>query len=177
MAAAPLVLMAAGTALSAVSAIKQGQAQSNAANYNATVANQNAANAASQAAAASDLQTRQAEKQMGAEVAAYGAAGVDPSSGSPAEVLSNSAQMATLNNLTTQYNYKLQGIGYQDQANLDTSEASSATSASYLSAAGDIAGGVSKAYGQGMFSNGGSTIPQFGGYQSTSLNSSVFGEN
>ena len=67
--------------------------------------------------------------------------------------------MATLNNLTTQYNYKLQGIGYQDQANLDSSEAGFATSAGMLNAVGGVAGAASKAYQQGMFSNGGTQIP------------------
>ena len=159
MAALPIVLTAVSAAMAASSAFRQGQAQSQAANYNATVASQNANNAASQAAAASDLQTRQAERQAGAEVAAYGAAGVDPATGSASDVLSNSARMATLNNLTTQYNYKLQGIGYQDQANLDSSEAGFATSAGMLNAAGGLAGSASKAYQQGMFSNGGTQIP------------------
>ena len=53
-------------------------------------------------------------------------------------------------------------IGYQDQANLDSSEAGYATSAGFMNAAGAIVGGASKAYGQGMFGNsggGGRTIP------------------
>jgi len=162
MAAVPIVLMAVSATMAAASAMKQSQAQTQAANYNATVATQNVNNAASQAAAASDLQSRQAERQMGAEVAAYGAAGVDPSQGSAQDVLSNSAQMATLNNLTTQYNYKLQGIGYQDQANLDVSEAKAGSSAGYLNAIGGVVGGASSGYRQGMFGNG-PAIPQFGG--------------
>jgi hypothetical protein len=173
MAALPVVLMAASTAMAVAGAVKQGQAASQAANYNSQLATQNAGIAAAQGEAAAQAQSRDSQRRIGTEMAAYGASGVQMSDGSPADVLADSARSAALDNLTTRYNYQLKGLGYQDQASLESAQSSNASAAGYLSAIGSGIGGASRAYNM---SGGGTEIPSFGGYQSTSLNSIVFGE-
>ena len=156
------ILLAASAVMAASSAVKQGQAASNAAEYNAKVAQQNQQIAAAQSVAASDVQQRDTEMKMGAAQAAYGASGVQMADGSPADVLAASARNAALNNLTLKYNYQLQGLGYQNQAALDTANASNSLQAGYMGAAGALLGGASKAWGA-MPSGGGTAVPQFGG--------------
>lgn len=141
--------------------MQQAHAQAAAQNYNAQIATQNASTTMAQGQAASDAQSREAERKMGAAVAAYGASGVDTGSGSPADVLADSARQATLDNLSTQYNYKLKALGYSDQATLDSSASSNSTTAGYLNAAGALVGGGAKAYG--MNQGGGTAMPNMGG--------------
>jgi hypothetical protein len=89
--------------------------------------------------------------KIGIMVASYGASGVQGSSGSPMDVVAQSVRMATLDNLTTQYNYKLRGLGYLNQVALDTANASNSSTAGNMNA---TAAG---------FKGAGSMIPMFGG--------------
>ena len=140
-------LMAVSAVVSAVGAVRTAQAQQNTLNYQAEVARQNALGAAQQGNAAAALQGRQNEQRLGAMRAAYGASGVTSDSGSAVDVLTSSASNMTLDNLTTQYNYKLKGLGYQDQAQLDQSGASNAMAAGYMNGTSDLLrGGSSAAY-------------------------------
>lgn len=141
------LMAASGAAVSAVGAIRQGQAASNAANFNAALAKQNVDVAEGQSVAASDMQQRDAARRIGAATAAYGASGVQMADGSPADVLSDSARQATLDNLTLKYNYKLKGLGYQAQASLDSANAENSRTASYFNAAGSMLSGGSKVAG------------------------------
>jgi hypothetical protein len=160
MAALPVVLMAASTAMAVAGAVKQGQAASQAANYNSQLATQNAGIAAAQGEAAAQAQSRDSQRRIGAETAAYGASGVQMSDGSPADVLADSARSAALDNLTVKYNYQLRGMGYQNQANLESSNSSNASAAGYLRAIGAGAGGAALTY---KLNGGGTLIPSFGG--------------
>lgn len=133
--------------VTAYSAVRAGQAQSAAAKYNEQIAQQNQNAAAQQGAAAEAAQKQQQQRQLGLMAANYGASGVDPTTGSPLDVFADTVQQNTLNNLSTKYNYQLKGLGYGDQAELDSAQASNATTSGYLNAAGDLASGASKAYG------------------------------
>lgn len=161
MAAAIPAMMIASAVVSAAGAMSQAHAASAASNYNAQIATQNASAAAAQGQAASEAQARDSQRKIGSAIAAYGAAGVEAGAGSPSDVLADSSRQATLDNLSTQYNYKLKGLGYTDQAALDKSNASNATTSGYLSAAGSLIGGASKAYG--MQQGGGTMMPNMGG--------------
>lgn len=143
-----------GTVITAVGAIRQGQAAANAENYNAQVAEQNAQIAESQGQAAGEAQKRESQRRMGAALAAYGAAGVSTSDGSPTEVLAESARMAELDNLTLKYNYRLKGLGYANQAELSRANAVNSRTAGYLSAYGSLA------------SNTASMVNSYGGFVS-----------
>ncbi len=135
--------------MSAVGAIRSASAKASADNYNGQIAEQNAAIATSQGEAAAQAQQRDAERQIGRGVAAYGASGVDVGSGSPTDVLADSARSAMLDNLTIRYNAQLRGTAYKDQANLYRSEASNDTTSGYLNAASSVVGALGKMYGAG----------------------------
>lgn len=138
-------IMAAAAAVSAVGAVKQGQAASDAANYNADIARQNAASAAQQGEAADAMLKRQQEQRMGAAIASFGAAGVDLTSGSPSDVLAENARQSTLDRLTQKYNYKMRALGYQDQAGLDDANAANSRTAGYFNGASAALQGTASA--------------------------------
>jgi hypothetical protein len=144
-AAAVPYIMAATAAVTAYGAIRQGQAASAAADYNAKVAEQNKQAALAQGQAQSEAQWRASQQRIGSAIALYGGAGVQGDSGSAADVLGMNIQNATLDNLTTQYNAQMRGIGFDDQAELDHSNASNARTSSYLSAGGALLQGMGSA--------------------------------
>jgi len=169
MAAIPIVLAGVSAAVSAVGAVRSAQAQAGAANYNAELAQQNAQTATMQGQAAAEAQQRDAARRIGASLAAFGASGVQTDTGSPTDVMADSVRQATLDNLTTQYNYKLRATGQLDQAGLDRANASNATQAGVLGATSALIGGASKGYyygnsgGSGGYGGyGGTPIPSFG---------------
>ena len=114
--------------------IIQGQGQKMAADYNAQIALQNAAIAGQQSVAASEAQQRDAARKIGAATAAYGASGVQTDSGSPLDVLAESARNASLDNLTLKYNYALKAQGLRNNAALSEAEGEYASTASILNA-------------------------------------------
>lgn len=146
----PMALTAAGTAVSAIGAVRSAQAQSSAANYNAQIAKQNADAAIAQGDVAAQQQAREAARQRGSAVALFGAAGVDASSGSPSDVLADSAREATLQQSTTRYNYNMRALGFMDQSELDSAQAKNSMRAGWLNMTSDILAGAGKMYGEGQ---------------------------
>lgn len=162
--------MAAGTAVSAISSVAQGNAQANADKYNASVAtldqniaNQNAANATAIAATQESDVKYKAGLQLGAEKAAAGASGADPNSGSPLALMTDTARQTTLDALRTRYQGQLtsindqnQALGYGYQAQLDNYDASQAQAGGLLKAGASILNGATS-YGmwQARYSAGG----------------------
>lgn len=135
-------ITAVAAVVSTVGAIQQGQAASKADKYNAAVASQNAQAATDQANSQLQQQQRNAYKQLGAQKAGYGASGVT-SDGSPMDVLADSYTQSELDANTIIYNGKLKAAGYTDQANLDRSNASNASTAGYINGASKaLLGGV-----------------------------------
>lgn len=153
----PVTMLIGGAAVKAVGSIFQGEAASQAADYNAQVAQQNAVIAQQQGAAAAEAQSRDAQRKIGSMVAGYGASGVEGSSGSPMDVLADSARMATLDNLTTKYNYALKAQGFGNSATLDEMNSQTSLTSGVLNAVGT---GMS-AYGT-YTKLGASSIPTFG---------------
>lgn len=146
--AIPLAI--AGVAMAAVGAIRSANAKASAADYNSAIASQNAMVASEQGEAAAQAQSRDAERRIGQGVAAYGASGVDVGSGSPTDVLADSARSAMLDNLTIKYNASLRAAGYKDQSLLENANSQEATTSGYLAAAGAVVGGLGRMYGGGM---------------------------
>lgn len=161
----PVTLGLIGTAVSAVGMLSNAAAQSNAAEYNAAVARQNAEIMNQQGAAAAEAQSREARAKIGLMSANYAASGVDVGSGSPLDVLAESAAMAKLDNLTTKYNYSLKATGYQNSATLDTMNANNAMTSGFLSAAGTALGGAAKSL---AYKNTGNPLPDTLTYGSSS---------
>jgi hypothetical protein len=144
-----VALLVVGAALAAGGAIKSANAKAAAAKYNGQVADQNAMIATQQGEAAAQAQQRDAERRMGQSVAALGASGVALDTGSPTDVLADSARNAMLDNLTIRYNSSLRGTQFKDQANLDMAESKYDTTSGYLNAASSVIGAAGKAYGAG----------------------------
>lgn len=144
-------LAAIGSAvMGAAGAEQQGQSQAAAARYNAQIAEQNAEVAKQQGVAAGEAQDRASRMKIGSMVASYGASGVDGGSGSPMDVLAQSVRMATLDSLTTQYNYALKAQSYRNQAGLDEANAKNSLIAGDINATASVFKGV------------GNAIPMFG---------------
>lgn len=156
-AGAALVSAVAGTAISAVGAVSQGQAASEAAKYqsavdqnNAIIAQQNAqyATAAGTAQAAKlELQTRQ---QVGAIRAAEAAGNVDVNSGSPLGVQSSQQLLGEMNVATIRnqaqwraYGAQTQASSFGSQAGLEQSQAGYDATAGTIGGVGSILSGAS----------------------------------
>ena len=128
-------VMAGAYAVQALGSLLAGQAQAAAYEAKARLAQVNANIARQQGAAAADSQRRIAARQMGSMVANYGASGVQTDSGSPVDVLADSAAMATLDNLTIKYNAELKALGYQVESSMDLASAENARTSAVLNAA------------------------------------------
>lgn len=146
MAAALPFLQIAGTVMSVVGALQQGQAQSDAMNFNAQMAGQNATVARQQAAADEARQRRENLLRAGNLRAGYGASGVTLD-GSPLDVLEMAATTGELDAQNIRYKGSLRAIGYENSAALDTAGASNALTSSYYKAGAELLSGGAKAYG------------------------------
>lgn len=108
------------------------QAQEDSAKFNQAVAKQNAELSQQQGIAAAQVQDRQARQKVGTMIANAGASGVDATSGSALDLLSDSARTARLDKLTTLWNAKAQAAGYANTATLDGMQADAASTAGTL---------------------------------------------
>ena len=130
----------AGAGMGAYSAVAAGNNARDAANYNAQV-DQNAALDAEQrgavAAAEHDQQTRQMISRQNATMSA---SGLDTSSGSPLDILTDTAGMGKLDSLRILNNAQRTASGLQAQAGLDLFKGNAAQNAGYYGAAGSILG-------------------------------------
>jgi hypothetical protein len=153
-------IVIASSAVQALGAIKQGQAQSaqaqaaaNAAEYNATVTRMNADVAAMQGSAAEEQQRRQFRAFEGAAIAAAAQSGAGLE-GSNADVIKQNAVAAELDALTIRYESQMKARGLMAQSELDRMQAQAsrraakdAMTGAYLNAGASLLGGASKAYG------------------------------
>lgn len=163
-------MIAAGTALagagvSAIGAIQQGEAQSNAMkaqadanNYNATVARNNAMSVNQQTSAKEDVQRRhfaQVQGEANASIAQNNIGFI----GSSAEVLKQNAINAELDALNVRYQGQQQSSGLLAQSQLDDFNASqnrvnasNARTAGYMGAGANLLSGLGTAayYGKGF---------------------------
>ena len=133
-----------GAGVSVLGTVMNAIGQSNAADYNAKIASNNAAEARYQGQKAQELQDQQARQKMGLMVANYGSSGVSSDSGSPLDILGQSAAQAKLDNLNIGYNANLKASGYDNTAALDTAQGNNALTSGLLSAVGQGASGYAK---------------------------------
>ena len=148
-------LMIAGTALQAVGAIQQGnaqaaqyKAQAQANEYNAKVQRAQAEAAGQQWSAREDLQRKQARQVIGQQLAASAESGV-LLNGTASDLFRQSLVNAEQDALNIRYDGELNRVGLLNQAQLSDYEGAAARSAAksartsgYLSAAASIAGGA-----------------------------------
>jgi hypothetical protein len=141
------VAVLAATAVSAVGAISAGNAQKNAAGYNAAVDRNNSIQAQNAADAQAVVQDQNTKAKLGAQKVAYAASGVDPNTGTPLDVMTNTATQGKLDALTLRYGGQVQGLRNQSAATIAEYEGSQAQTAGYLGAAGSLLTGGAKAFG------------------------------
>ena len=130
-------LMAASTAITAIGAIKQGQAANAVAQYNAKLEENNA-----RAAIASSEENARREGRLGrkrqGELRAYGVS---------MDVLEDSAKEEELNLLSILHGGEVQASGARNTARLDRARGRNALTQSYFSASGALLKGGSKVAG------------------------------
>lgn len=135
-------LAIAAAAASAVTAVSAGQQAASADKFNQQVA-QNNASQALQTAAANEADSKyRATFLLGKQRAAAAASGVDPNSGSPLDVMTETAQQTTLDALRTRYTGTTQAQGFTAQAGLSGFQAGNASTSGYLRAAGSLLNGA-----------------------------------
>jgi hypothetical protein len=152
------LLTAIGTVVSAAGAVQQGRAASAAATADANAADQNAkiatrqAEIAAQNGAQEERETRRRGLAVaGAQRAAYSANGLDISSGSPLDVLTDTGRQSELDALQVRRNaanevwgYQAQSTNYSNQANASRATAKNARRAGNMAAVGQLLTGATK---------------------------------
>ena len=149
----------AGTGLSVVGAIQQGNAAKAAATYNSQVAQQNAQMAEDQAAVKASESYRQTRQKLAASRAASLQNGVSLD-GTTGDVLDMGEKYGELDYLTAVYDGQVRATGLRNNAQLYTMEGKSAQNAGYIGAATRAFSGLSDVYRsrQGNFGNGSSSV-------------------
>lgn len=149
-------ILLASTALSAIGSISEGNAragqygaQKQAHDYNADVAAQNAEIAWQQAGAREEAQRRRGRMYIGKQYASIAQAGIDPNSGSAADVLAQSAAETELDALNLRYEGDMQARGFtiqseqeRYQGRISAMNAKNARRSGYFGAASSIIGGA-----------------------------------
>lgn len=141
-----VALAVVSVAMTATSAIMQGQAQKEQADANAKAQRQAAISKENEAAQISADQKLKARKIAATGMAAAGAGGVDPVTGSPLTLDAQTIQFGELDSLRIINNAQRTAWGYQAQANIDEWGGKQAMSAGYMKAGSAVLGGLSSAY-------------------------------
>ena len=136
----------AGTVISVVGALSQGQAQADASRYNQAQAQRNATVATQQGAADEARQRRKNAAQMGSLRAGIGASGVTID-GSPLDFLEAIATEGELHAQEIRYGAQLKAMGLRETASLDGAAADNALTAGRFKASGELLAGGAKGYG------------------------------
>jgi hypothetical protein len=159
LAAAAPIIGAVGAGISAIGAVRQGEAQSAEANYQAQVAQNNQVIAQQNAAYATSAGERQTydvglqqRARAGSIRAGIAANNLDVNTGSAAEVRASQAQMGQVAEETTKanaaltaYGYRTQGTSFGAEAQLKRAEAPQDVTAGFLSGGGLLLSGASNA--------------------------------
>lgn len=138
-----LAVGAIGGIVGAIGQIQAGNAAAAAGNYNASISDQNASRIRAEAAVEVADKQREIRKQLGSIRAAYGASGID-FSGSPLDVLADSATEGAWDVTKIKYKAEVAAVDQENQANLYRMGASSAQTAGYLGAGASFLSGVSQ---------------------------------
>ena len=142
MAFLPVVLSAVGTGISVAGQVQAGRQASATANYNANLAEQQAA--ATDAAARETMSRARLENQraLSTQRAGFAAAGLNPDDGSPLQVQAETAGILQLNAVEQQKQSTLRSQSLLGQAAADRLYGQSARSGANLAAAGSLLGGA-----------------------------------
>lgn len=134
-----------GMAVSGGTALYSGYTQKQQADTEADVAKKNAEAAAQQASAAEDAQRRRSRSILARQRAAIAESGIG-FGGSSETLQQDSAVQAELDALNVRYEGRMRGLGLQTEAKFASSRGQGARAGGYLSAAGQLLGGMSDVY-------------------------------
>ena len=143
MAAAPLIMMGAGTIMEGFGAIKGAEADAQAGEFNARVSERNAKLARLQAAEDERVHRVMTRKAIGQMRAGYGASGVSADSASALDVLGESARNAELDAMKIKQAGEFAAQGHQMDAYGARMGAKAAMSAGHFKAASSLLSGAS----------------------------------
>lgn len=143
--AVPYVMMAAA-AVSAYSAVRQGQAAKAASDFNTAIDKQNATLARQDAAMQAQQQDRENFLRLGSIRAAQGKAGGAAGEGSVLDVIGDVAAQGELQRQYDVYQGGMKARGYNNTASLDQSQGKNALTSSYYKAGSELLSGASGAY-------------------------------
>jgi hypothetical protein len=136
----------AGAGVAAAGAIQQGDTASKASKANAAAQQATATSEENVGAQKAADQEMKAKKMIASQRAGAGAGGVDPSTGTPLTMESQTAEFGELDKLRIINNASRQAWGLQTQADITGYQGSQQQQASYLNAGSTLLGGVSNAY-------------------------------
>jgi len=137
-----IVLTLASTAISAIGSLRQGKAEEQAAEFNATVAEQNAQLATQRAGVAAKQKDRETRLRLGAIRASGGASG-GTGTGSVIDILGDVATQGKLEEQEALFEGELEARSFRNTASLDRSAGKNARSASKFRAGSALLGGAS----------------------------------
>lgn len=146
MAGLALAGMVIGTGLKAFGAIEQGQSAEAAANYNAQIAEQQAKMQAAAAKSKTLDLSMQRRQTIGRQVAAAGASGVDPNTGSPLDVMAETAAHYENDIYTAGIGAQQALVSGQEQANIDIWQGQQSAMAGWITGGADLFSGGASAY-------------------------------
>lgn len=148
-------LIIAGTAMQALGAIQQGNAEKAAADYNADMLRRSADIERQQAVAREEAKRRETAGILGRQRAFFAQSG-GGMGGSAADVMQESAINAELDALTLRYEGDLRARGFESEAAMEKFKGKQAKRAGYMNAVGSILSGAA-AYGK--YGGGGTQSP------------------
>ena len=144
---AALIASVVGTGVTAAGAVQQGKTQGEIAQFNADTAKFQADDAAKAGLVAEENQLAKTKQIRAQQEVIMGAGGLDPTTGTAAQVLDQTTKMGTLDALTLRTNAARQAWGYSTQATNSELQGASARTAGYFGAAGTLLSGGARAYG------------------------------
>ncbi|RMH12120.1 MAG: hypothetical protein D6698_15615 [Gammaproteobacteria bacterium] len=124
--------------LSGVTAYQTAQAQSKAAAYSAQVAERQAQDALARGREEEQRKRMQVRRMIGTQKARLGANLVDVSSGTPSDLVADTAMLGELDALTVRNNAEREAWGYRAQAGAKRYESDQYRTKSYLNLAGGL---------------------------------------
>ena len=145
-AAIAAAVAAAGTAVSVASSIQQGKSAKDAADYNAAAQAATAKSIQDKAAQDAADQRLKTQRMVGTQIANAGAGGIDPNTGSPLTVESQTKEWGELDALRIINNAQRSAWGYTTGAGLTEFQGGQQQTAAYGQAGSTLLGGASKAY-------------------------------
>jgi len=159
-----LIIMGISAAASAASAIAQGEAEARAAEFNASIAEQQAAREQEIAARDAAEFGRNADRVMSSQRALFAGSGLEVT-GSALGVVTDTAGEAAFEELNILAGGDARAAGLRLQAKLSKQRGKNARTAGFLNAGTSVLGAASQAAGSGFFGKPASVTPTTGSFR------------